>query len=89
VVLKSDVILSPTGASSEVSGASAVAKHFSGRAQTARVALVNGSVGVVIAPRGRLFIVLDIKVSNGKIREINVIADPAHLLQVEIAVLKD
>src|SRR5207244_9846247 len=50
----------PVGASRKVTGALAVAKQFAGRAQAARPLLVNGSVGVVVAPRGRLLLVLDL-----------------------------
>src|SRR2546430_1124030 len=75
------------GPSGEVRGAQAVAKLFPGRAQTARAALVNGAVGVVVAPRGRLFLVLGLKISAGKISEVEVIADPARLRRLDLAVL--
>src|SRR6266700_7156668 len=82
-VLDPDVVFRPDpaalrgGPSAEVRGAQAVAKLFSGRARAARAALVNGAVGVVVAPRGRLFLVLGLKISGGKISEVEVIADPA------------
>jgi hypothetical protein len=38
---------------------------------------VNGAVGVVVAPRGRLLIVLGVTVTHGKIVEIDVVADPS------------
>src|SRR6266581_4334020 len=75
------------GPSAEVRGAQAVAKLFSGRAQAARAALVNGAVGVVVAPRGRLFLVLGLKISGGKISEVEVIADQARLRRLDLAVL--
>jgi RNA polymerase sigma-70 factor (ECF subfamily) len=50
---------------------------------------VNGSVGVIVAPRGRLRLVLDLTITNGKIAEINVIADPARLQELDLAVLGD
>lgn len=89
VVLTADAMVMPPGSPTTVRGAAAVAKHSYGRAQAARAALVNGSVGVVVAPRGRLYIVMDIRVFNGRIREIEVIGDPARLRQVEVTVLKD
>ena len=87
VVFRPDPAALRGGPSAEVRGAQAVAKLFSGRAQTARAALVNGAVGVVVAPRGRLFLVLGLKVSGGKISEVEVIADPARLRRLDLAVL--
>jgi RNA polymerase sigma factor (sigma-70 family) len=89
VVLRHDRTAVPLGASRDVRGALAVAKQFAGRAQAARPLLVNGSVGVVVAPRGRLLLILDLTITNGKIAEINVIADPARLQKLDLAVLGD
>jgi RNA polymerase sigma-70 factor (ECF subfamily) len=50
---------------------------------------VNGSVGIVVARHGRLFLVLNLTVTGGKIVEINVVADPARLRQLDLAVLDD
>ena len=72
-----------------VRGALAVARQFSGRAQGARPALVNGSVGLLVARHGRLFLVLNLTVAHGKIVEINVVADPERLRQLDLAVLDD
>jgi hypothetical protein len=66
-----------------------LAEQFSGRAQGARPALVNGFVGIVVARHGRLFLVLNLTVTRGKIVEINVVADPARLRQLDLAVLDD
>src|SRR6266571_2414845 len=89
VVFRHDVTAVPAGASREVRGAPAVARQFSGRAQGARPALVNGAVGVVVARHGRLFLVLNLTVTRGKIVEINVVADPERLRQLDLAVLDD
>jgi RNA polymerase sigma factor (sigma-70 family) len=65
VVLRADHAAVPTGASREVRGAPAVAKRalaYSGRARFSQPALVNGAVGVVVAPRGRLLVVLRLTV---------------------------
>src|SRR5206468_8391400 len=72
VVFRHDRTAVPLGASGEVSGALAVAKQFAGRAQGARPLLVNGAVGVVVAPRGRLLLVLDLTIRHGQIAAINV-----------------
>ena len=46
-----------------------------------------GAVGVIVAPRGRLFLALGLKISGGKISEVEVIADPARLRRLDLAVL--
>jgi RNA polymerase sigma-70 factor (ECF subfamily) len=88
VVLLADRAAVSAGASGEVRGAPAVAKQFSGRAQLARPALVNGAVGAVVAPLGRLFLVLRLTVTRGKIVGIDVVADPARLRALDLAVLE-
>jgi RNA polymerase sigma-70 factor (ECF subfamily) len=89
VVFRHDRTAVPVGALPEVTGAQAVAKQFAGRAQAARPLLVNGAVGVVVAPRGRLLLVLELTITHGKIAEINVIADPARLQKLDLAVVDD
>jgi RNA polymerase sigma factor (sigma-70 family) len=89
VVFRHDRTAVPAGASPEVTGALAVAKQFAGRAQGARPILVNGSVGIVVAPRGRLMLVLDLTIAHGKIAAINVIDDPTRLQNLDLAVLGD
>ncbi len=89
VVFRHDPTAVPIGASREVHGALAVAKQFVGRAQGARPVLVNGSVGIVVAPCGRLLLVLNLTITHGKIAEINVISDPARLNPLDLAVLGD
>ena len=91
-VIRADSAAAPPGAPREVRGARAWAKQalaFSRGARFAQPALVNGSVGVVVAPRGRLFRVLSFTITSGKIVEIDVVADPERLRQLELAVLGD
>ncbi len=83
VVLHSDA----TGMPSEIHGAAAVAKQFVGRAHTARPVLVNGAVGVVVVPHGRLLGVLDLSIKHGKITAITAISEPARLRELHLAVL--
>jgi len=90
VVLRSDRAAVPSDALREVRGAEAVAgRAIRGGARAAQPALVNGTVGVVIAPRGRLLMVLDFTVVGGKIVAIDAIAEPARLEQLELAILDD
>jgi RNA polymerase sigma-70 factor (ECF subfamily) len=90
VVLHADQRAVPPGASGEVHGAVAVAQSalaFSRRARWAELTRVNGAVGVVVAPRGRLSLVLTVAITNGKITAIDVIADPGRLYQLDLAIL--
>ena len=89
VVFRADAAAVRAGAQSEVRGAAAVAKAFVGRAQGARAALVDGGVGVVVAPRGRLFLVLGVTVAGGRIVAIDAIADPDRLPKIELAAFVD
>jgi RNA polymerase sigma-70 factor, ECF subfamily len=50
---------------------------------------VNGVVGAVWAPGGRPRVVFGFTVRGGKIAEIDAIADPARLRQLDLAVLDD
>jgi RNA polymerase sigma factor (sigma-70 family) len=90
VVLRADPSAVPPGASREIRGAAAVAMRAAkGRARAAQPALVNGAVGVVVAPRGRLLMVLSFTIERGRIVEIDAIADPARLRQIDLTVLND
>jgi RNA polymerase sigma-70 factor (ECF subfamily) len=57
-------------------------------AKAARVALVDGEVGIVVAPRGKLFRVLRFTIANGKITHLEVIGDPVHLAKLDLALLE-
>lgn len=88
VVLRADRTALPVVASREVRGAPAVARMaVRGRARAARRALVNGTMGVVVAPRGRLLMVLGFKIRGGKIAGIDAIADPERLSRLDLTVL--
>lgn len=89
VVFRIDPATSPKGIARQVRGAPAVARQFSGRAQGARAALVDGVVAAIVAPRGHLFLVLNFTIKNDKVVEIEAIADPERLRQLHLAVLDD
>jgi len=89
VVFRADSTATRLGGPGEIRGAEAVARSFSGRAQSARSVLVDGAVGVVVAPRGRLLLVLNVAIANGKITTIEAIADPERLARTELATLND
>jgi RNA polymerase sigma-70 factor (ECF subfamily) len=56
-------------------------------ARFAQAALVDGSVGIVFAPDGKLSRVLRFTIANGKIVEVDIIAEPTRLLELDLAVL--
>jgi RNA polymerase sigma factor (sigma-70 family) len=93
VVARADTGAVPAGVAREVRGARAVAEQalsFSRFARSSRPVLVNGAAGVVTwAPAGRLFSVMGFTVRHGKIVEIDILADPARLRELDLAVLDD
>jgi hypothetical protein len=91
VVRRADRAALPAGPA-ELRGAQAVAEEtrvFSLRARFARLALVDGTVGIVVAPRGRLRLAIGLTIKDDKVTEIDVIADPPRLHQLDLAVLND
>ena len=93
VVLRTDRGAVPAGAPLVVRGAPAVAAQaltFARYARLVQAALVNGAAGVVSwAPDGRPLSVMGFTVARGKIVEIDALADPERLRQLDLAVLKD
>ncbi|MEU7901025.1 hypothetical protein AB0B45_50410 [Nonomuraea sp. NPDC049152] len=90
MVFRADRAAGPTPEPIVIRGAHAVAKGArlaSARARFTQPALVNGAVGLVMAPRGQLFLVLGFTIKDDKITEIDVIADPDRLRHLDLAVL--
>jgi len=87
VVLRADPTAVRAGASAAVRGAAAVAEQFSGRAGFARLALVNGGVGAVWAPGGRPRMVFGFTITRDRIVEIDMVADPERLRQLDVTIL--
>jgi RNA polymerase sigma-70 factor (ECF subfamily) len=90
VVLRADA--TPGQPARKVVGAPAVARGalaYSARSQFAQLSLVDGAVGLVVAPRGRLLVVLAFTFADGKIVAIDVVADPERLRALDLAVLND
>src|SRR6201991_552286 len=93
-VLDSDVVLrvdaTAAGTPTTIRGAQAVAANahaFSANARFAEPALVDGAVGIIVAPRGKLALVLRFGVAAEKITEIDIDADPQRLRLFTLAVL--
>jgi RNA polymerase sigma-70 factor (ECF subfamily) len=79
-----------TGAPTEVRGAAVWAKGAVAYGHMARLtqpALVNGAIGVVVAPRGKLVRALRFTIEKSKITEIEVIGNPARLDGLDVAMV--
>lgn len=87
VVFHSDSAAVQAGGPQEVRGASGVARLFVGRAQAAKPALIDGAMGVMVAPNGRLFLVLLPTLVNGRIAKIEAVADAERLQRLDIRLL--
>jgi RNA polymerase sigma-70 factor (ECF subfamily) len=92
VVLRGDETALRMGAlsgwlASELHGAAAVAEQFSGRAQAAQLALVDGVPGAVWAPGGSPRVVFGFAIRNGKVVEIELAADVERLSRLMIKIL--
>jgi RNA polymerase sigma factor (sigma-70 family) len=74
----------------EIRGAEVWAKGavtYGHLAQLTRPALVDGAVGVVVAPQGKLVRALRFTIANGRITEIEVIGNPARLGELEVSIV--
>jgi len=69
---------------SEIQGARAVAKQFADRAQAAQLALIDGVPGVVWAPGGTPRVVFGFTIRNGKVVEIELVADTERLSRLKV-----
>jgi len=90
LVARSDQASQAAGGVAEVRGAANWARGavtFARGARFTRPALVNGAIGLVVAPRGRLFRVLTLTFVEGKIASIDVIGDPQSLRGLELAAM--
>jgi RNA polymerase sigma-70 factor (ECF subfamily) len=88
VVLRADAGALPAGG--EVRGAEAVARGtlaFSRLNLGVRPALINGAVGLVSTRGGKPFSVVGFTVRGGKITELDILADPERLRQLDLSIL--
>jgi RNA polymerase sigma factor (sigma-70 family) len=93
IVVRADRAAVARGMGREVRGAQALAgiakgaKDLLGRIPFAQPVLVDGAVGIVAAPRGWPLLLLRLSIRDGKIVAIDVVAAPAHVHQLRLAVL--
>jgi RNA polymerase sigma-70 factor (ECF subfamily) len=91
VVVHADPGAGRPGAPAEIRGARNWAQGavtFSRMARFLEPALVNGSVGLIFAPRGRLLRALSFRIDGGKIVEAEIIAKPERLDQLQLSVVE-
>jgi RNA polymerase sigma factor (sigma-70 family) len=92
VVLRADFGVRRPDLSKVFRGAAAVARQaFIGALPGARLhpALVNGAAGAIVTVRGRPFAVMGFTVAEGRIVEIDAIADPERVRRIAAAVLSN
>ena len=97
-VLDPDIVLRADGGafagmSRVVRGASAVASQaatFTKSGLSSQLVLVNGHLGFVSRrPDGRLFSVLGFTIADGKVVEIDILADPERLSRLDLSAIED
>jgi len=89
-VVHVDEVGAQPGGPREIRGAQNWAKgaiSFARAARFAQAVLVDGQVGLVLAPHGRLTRALRFTIEHGKITEVDVVADPARLRRLDLAAL--
>jgi RNA polymerase sigma factor (sigma-70 family) len=89
VAVRLDEVAAGPAGPREIRGAEQWAKRtlvFSSMFTSAQAALVEGAVGLVWAPGGHLLRVLRLKISYGKIVQVDIIANPAGLRELEVAI---
>jgi RNA polymerase sigma factor (sigma-70 family) len=85
VVMRADEAAARLGAAAETAGRDAVARELSGRAQGARLALVDGEPGAVWAAGGKVRVAFGFTfTANGRIARIDVLAEPEVLAGLDI-----
>jgi len=89
IVVRADRVAVGFGATAEIRGADAVVSSFLRRARGARPALVNGAAGAAWVVDGRTRVVFSFTVIDGRITAIDLLADPALLRHVDLAILED
>jgi RNA polymerase sigma-70 factor (ECF subfamily) len=88
VVVRADSAVLARGAGPMASGAGEVAAAFAGRAQAARLAMVDGLPGLVWSQYGKPQVVFGFTVVDGLITAIDLRGDPDYLRDVDLAVLE-
>jgi RNA polymerase sigma factor (sigma-70 family) len=87
VVYRADQAGVRMGSPGEVRGPAEVAAIFSGRAQAAQLASVNGAAAIVWAAGGQPRAIFTFVIDRGKVTVIDMTADPGQLRQLDVTIL--
>jgi RNA polymerase sigma-70 factor (ECF subfamily) len=88
VVMRGDRTAARLGGFGEVHGSEPVAGFFSGRAQGALPALIDGAVGAVVVVGAEPRIAIGFTVAGGRIIGIDVVAEPEQLRALDVVILR-
>jgi RNA polymerase sigma-70 factor (ECF subfamily) len=61
---------------------------FDGRAQAARLALIDGMIDIAVVPAERLLLVLRLSIVDGRITSIDAVAGPEQLAELGLEILE-
>src|SRR5689334_11850820 len=87
VEIRADATAARIGRVGEIHDAAELARRVvQSGARFGRAALIDGEMGIVVAPRGRLFLVFRFTIEDGRIRVVEGIADPERLAELEVGV---
>jgi Sigma-70, region 4 len=92
VVVRADRNAVQVGAATKLRGAAQAARQalaYSRGSRFAQLALVNAAPGIVVAPNGRLRLVLAFKIRQRRIVEIDVVADPERLRELDLGIFSE
>jgi len=88
-VFRPDAVAARMGSVGEIRGRVDVAKTFNGRAQAARLAVIDGTVGAIVVIGGQLRIALHFTVNeDGMVTTIDAMADPQQLRKLDIVLIE-
>jgi len=91
VVVRLDEVAAGPGAPREIRGAENWSRRtlaLSPMFKSVEPVLMDGVVGLVWAPRGRLVRILRLAFTGGKIVQVDVIGDPGRLRELDVAILE-
>ncbi|MGW5112028.1 sigma-70 family RNA polymerase sigma factor [Nocardia sp. NPDC004123] len=89
VIRRADAAALPPGTQLEIHGATTVVEEtllLTRNAMAADIILIDGRVGLAVAPQGRLLLVLTFSIKNGLITEYSVVADAERLRHLDLAI---
>lgn len=87
VVFRADAAAMKLGSLAEIRGAAAVAGVFSGKAQAAKTARIDGALGVAVVPGDTLLLVLRIEIAAGRIVAVEAVANPERLAGLDVELI--